>query len=462
MGEWNLERFVKVLKSNIIMMILFALAGGSFLYVKNAKMTIPEYSSTTSVVVANTQNYDIEEYYDEDSEQNANSKKYVSLDNDTYKQIILSESVLGKVIESLNLNMSYGELSKRVKVSQSAKSTIIYITATHNNPEVAAVISEKVANTFLDRLYAMYEKNDTRILDKPHVSKVPSNISPKKYAFIGGFIGIAIAILIAIIREILNKNIKNDYDVESRLGIPVLASIGRAKGDDNLVALETSSLYGESFRVLISNMKHLKKETILVTSNTSGEGKSWVSANLAIIYAKSGKKTLLIDSDMRRGRQDKIFAVSNENGLSNLIENEDRIENIDMSSYKQSIIDNLDLITRGSALFDYSRLLFTDVINKIITEAKKEYDFIIVDGTPNALVADDMLLTKYVDSTLIIVKYNNTKVNDIARMKERIERSGGNVMGIVVNEIPSLGKKYENAYYHYSGYLPAEIKKMRK
>lgn len=462
MGEWNLERFVKVLKSNIIMMILFALAGGSFLYVKNAKMTVPEYSSTTSVVVANTQNYDIEEYYDEDSEQNPNSKRYVSLDNDTYKQIILSESVLGKVIESLNLNMSYGELSKRVKVSQSAKSTIIYITATHNNPEVAAIISEKVANTFLDRLYAMYEKNDTRILDKPHVSKVPSNISPKKYAFIGGFIGIAIAILIAIIREILNKNIKNDYDVESRLGIPVLASIGRAKGDDNLVALETSSLYGESFRVLISNMKHLKKETILVTSNTSGEGKSWVSANLAITYAKSGKKTLLIDSDMRRGRQDKIFTVSNEKGLSNLIENEDNIENIDMNGYKQSIIDNLDLITRGSALFDYSRLLFTDVINKIITEAKKEYDFIIVDGTPNALVADDMLLTKYVDSTLIIVKYNNTKVNDIARMKERIERSGGNVMGIVVNEIPSLGKKYESAYYHYSGYLPAEIKKMRK
>ena len=130
-----------------------------------------------------------------------------------------------------------------------------------------------------------------------------------------------------------------------------------------------------------------------------------------------------------------------------------------MDKYKQNIFENLDIITRGSSLFDYSRLLFTDVINKIITEAKEKYDYIIIDGTPNALVADDMLLTKFVDSTLIVVKYDNTKINDLAKMRDRIVRAGGNICGIVMNEVPSLGKKYENAYYSYSGNLPVKVKK---
>ena len=204
----------------------------------------------------------------------------------------------------------------------------------------------------------------------------------------------------------------------------------------------------EVFRTLRTNIQFMnvnnKLKSLLVTSTVPGEGKSWVSANLAITFAQAGKRVVLVDADMRKGRQHELFEVSNENGLSNyLITASDA--KVDLADYiKPTLIENLYIITAGIVPPNPSELLTSKKMSDLIKALEKSADIVIFDGTPSTIVTDAIILSRFVGSTLIVASHKITKIDDLKQVKRNIENVDGKIAGVIVNKMPIAHKKYEN------------------
>ncbi len=212
----------------------------------------------------------------------------------------------------------------------------------------------------------------------------------------------------------------------------------------------------EMFRTLRTNILFMtsqeKLKTILVTSTRPSEGKSWVASNLAITFAQTGKKVLLIDADMRMGRLGSLFQIPITPGLSNFLSglNEWGIDgDIDVLKYvKQTELKNLYLIPAGNVPPNPSELLGKEITRKMLDKLKEVFDIIILDGTPNLLVTDSLVLTRLVDTTILVASYNETKKEDLQKIKKSIENVGGRIAGVVLNKIPVKSKQYSMDYYY--------------
>lgn len=211
----------------------------------------------------------------------------------------------------------------------------------------------------------------------------------------------------------------------------------------------------------MNSKKSLK--TLLVTSTMPGEGKSWVTANLAITFAQAGKKVVIIDADMRKGRQHVMFNIENRMGLSNFLSGIDemgRNESLDVLKYvKATDIQNLFLIPAGNVPPNPSELLASETTINMIEKLKETFDFVIFDGTPSLLVTDALILSRLVDSTVIVTEHNNTKKENLQKVKKDIENVGGKIAGIILNKVPVNAKKYMSTYYYSSTSMSTTAKK---
>ena len=222
---------------------------------------------------------------------------------------------------------------------------------------------------------------------------------------------------------------------------------------------DPKSPVSETFRTLRTNIQFMntnnKLKTLLITSTLPGEGKSWVASNLAITFAQAGKKVVLIDADMRKGRQYAIFEVSPRPGLSNYL------SGIDSNSEENSmdeIIDyiqetevkNLYVISAGNIPPNPSELLITPKMVNLLDKLKQVSDIVIIDGTPCELVTDSVILSRLVDSTVIVTAHKQTKKDTLQKIVTNIQNVGGKIAGIVLNKIPVSAKKYEQSYYYGS------------
>lgn len=220
---------------------------------------------------------------------------------------------------------------------------------------------------------------------------------------------------------------------------------------------DPKSPISEIFKTLRTNMQFMTAnkglKTILVTSSNPGEGKSWVSANLATTFAQEGKKVIIVDSDMRKGRTHSIFNVDKKPGLSNYLSGVSDIqEKYNISNYiKQTQVENLSVMPAGDVPPNPSELLGNDKMEDLISKLSNMFDVIVFDGTPCLMVTDSLILARKLDATLIVTAHKTTKMGDVEKIKKSIENVGGKIAGIVINKVPISAKKYEHTYYYGSG-----------
>lgn len=220
---------------------------------------------------------------------------------------------------------------------------------------------------------------------------------------------------------------------------------------------DPKSPISEVFRTLRTNIQFMstkgKLRTLLVTSTLPGEGKSWVSANLAVTFAQAGKKVVIIDADMRKGRQYSIFGVSPRPGLSNylsgMLDGEEIDDNL-LNYIQETEVENLYVISAGNIPPNPSELLIAPQMVNLLDQLKEMCDIIIIDGTPSQLVTDSLILTRLVDSTIIVTAQKHTKKEDLKRVITNIQNVGGKIAGVVVNKVTISAKKYEQSYYYGS------------
>ncbi len=226
----------------------------------------------------------------------------------------------------------------------------------------------------------------------------------------------------------------------------------------------------EVFRTLRTNIQFMNNRnlhSLVVTSTLPGEGKSFISSNLAITFAQTGKRTIIIDADMRKGRIYNAFGVSQIPGLSNYLSGID--ENGSTSDKKitgfiqETSIENLYVISAGNVPPNPAELLVSDRMMDGLDFLKTLFDIIIFDTPPSLLVTDSAILSRLVDTTIIVTEHNKTKNEDLAKVKKDIENVGGKIGGVVINKIPVSVKKYNEAYYYSKTSLKSnEIKKAKR
>ena len=244
---------------------------------------------------------------------------------------------------------------------------------------------------------------------------------------------------------------KINFKLEKEQKINILSKIPPKLKNSNS-ELYTNNKHPEmkkAFEDLKINMQFLNvnnkgKNTIFVTSAKNGEGKTFVAANIATSYAKSGKKVVLIDADMQSGKLSEIFNVPNNLGFSNYLSNLDTsgIElNLLINKFiKETTIKNLNIITSGTVPPNPSELLNLPKLKQGIKDLSVFYDVVIIDGNPITESANSLILAKMLNSCLIVVDKRKTKKEELYNITKRIKNVGGKVIGIVFNKVKNKKK----------------------
>ena len=211
------------------------------------------------------------------------------------------------------------------------------------------------------------------------------------------------------------------------------------------------SVVSESIKTLRTNLQFSSVDedikTILITSSIPGEGKSFISANLAISFAQTDKRVLIVDCDMRKGRQHRIFKLSNSKGLSNLLID-------DMTNLKDYInktsVPGVHVITRGTVPPNPSELLNSKKNADLLRVLKAKYDVIIYDGVPCNGLPDSIIMSKLVDKVLIVSSDSMTPKSVLESTKKQLESVNAPVAGDVLNNVNRKNSTY-GKYYGYYG-----------
>ena len=183
---------------------------------------------------------------------------------------------------------------------------------------------------------------------------------------------------------------------------------------------------------------------IMITSTAPGEGKSFIAASLAQSYAASGKKVLIIDCDLRRGRQYEIFGVSNNKGLSNVLVTD--LDGTKIQTIKTKL-PKVYLLPGGTIPPNPSELLESQKMRDVISMLEADYDIIIFDCPPVIGLSDALIVTKYVDTTVIVTAYKSTPVDLLKKSVKALEAVNARIAGVIFNRVPTGGNGYYNKYY---------------
>ena len=264
---------------------------------------------------------------------------------------------------------------------------------------------------------------------------------------LGIIIGLVVGVGLAFFIEYLDTSVKTIDDVERALQAPVLGVIPQNVG---LILEEgVDSPHAEAYRVLRTNILFSRKDdklnSVAVVSAGAGEGKSTTVFNLACVFAQSGHRVLVVDSDLRRPTLHKMLKVSNSLGLTNYLLKQNTLEEV----IQTSNVPTLDFLASGKLPSSSLGILSSAQMRDLINELKQRYDFVFFDSPPIMGVSDASILASEVDMTLQVIQYRRYPQPMNIRAKALIEKVGGNLVGIVLNNI---NMSQDESYYYYSGY----------
>ncbi len=293
------------------------------------------------------------------------------------------------------------------------------------------------------------------IHDRPVVSDRPVSPNVPLNLILGAVVGLIFGVGIAFFLEYLDTSVKSLEDVERYLQVPVLAVVPKDVGV--LHTMNGQSPDAEAYRILRTNIEFNRKNpednAITVVSGGAGEGKSTTLVNLAYICAQGGYTTLMIDADLRRPRLHTFFEINNSVGLSNYLSTNLMLEDVIL----QTPIDNLYFMPSGILPSDAAGILNSRRMSELIQDVKQRFDLVLVDSPPILGVSDASVLASEVDLTMIVVQHRKLPRNMLLRVKQAVENVGGNVIGVVLNNVDVRSDsqyQYYTSYYTY--YAPGE------
>ncbi len=266
-------------------------------------------------------------------------------------------------------------------------------------------------------------------------------------------LGLLLPFLIFAAAEAFNNKIQSKEDIDKVSSIPFLGGIGHNKIKGNLIVHEKpKSAIAESFRALRSNLNYFTgnrdKKVFLITSSISGEGKTFTAINLATVLALSGKKTLIIGADMRRPKLFKDFDLQNDKGLSTYLSGLNSLEEVVQATGH----DNLSLLSAGPVPPNPSELLMTARMKQLMDDVLKQFDYVVMDTPPIALVTDAFVLSHYADHSIFLIRQNFTPKTLLRNVEEFYKTGRLKNISLLLNDIYRTGPGYGYGYNYGYGY----------
>ncbi len=324
--------------------------------------------------------------------------------------------------------------------------------------ELAPVIINEAVNIFSQEARELLGVNNTQIID---TAQDAVKVSPKPVLYILG--GLMLGLLIgggfSFLVDYLDKSIRDIKDLENKFKLPVLGVLPEVSNNDgDLWAQDTKSTYGEAVRSMRVNVEYLLPETgrakiFLVSSANKGDGKSSVMSSLAISIAKIEKRVLLIDVDLRRPRQHRVFKLSNKVGLVDLLVTK---KSFDELVHRDVKVPGLDVLCCGTIPVNPTDLLGSRRLEDFLREQSQNYDYIFLDAPPALGFADPMILGNLADSTIIACDYRNANTDKLRVIIDRLRKSNVRLGGLVINrfQLQSRSDYYYNYQHYYYQYMP--------
>ena len=307
------------------------------------------------------------------------------------------------------------------------------------------------------QLYSLLESeqspNYLAVVQPAQASSSPIRPRVRQDTLLAAVVGLLLALGVIFLIEYLDDTLKSAVDLDQFLGLTTLGAVGQIKGKsyDKLVAhREPHSPQAEAYRIIRSNIQFMAVDrplkVIMVTSPISSEGKSITVANLGVVMAHAGLKTIIVDTDLRRPVQHHLFGLSNRQGLTNLL----RSPGVAINGYlEETEIENLQVLTCGEIPPNPSELLGSQRMGQLLTRLAELADVVLFDSPPVLAVADATVLSKRVDGLVLVTEAGQTRRDVAQQAVVNLRQAGARLLGGVLNRVSHQGRGY---YYYYASY----------
>jgi tyrosine-protein kinase Etk/Wzc len=390
-----------------------------------------------------------------------NNEKNIFLIQVDNKIKTLKQQIIENITNNLNtINLTLSELS--YKSEKLAKEAANLPKTEMNMVNIQRKFNLNTANyTFLlqkrtEAAIALASNNPDYELLEPAREITSEIIKPKTVInyLLALFLGFLIPTIILVVKDLLNDKISSVYDIEHILDRSVFGIIYKNhKNYESVVVDSPKSAISESFRNLRSSiflkLKAEKIKVILVTSSQPGDGKSFISFNLAASIASVGYKTVIVDCDLRRPVLHKKFNDNNSIGVSNVMDRDEKKRADYNSIIKNTSIDDLFFIPAGPFVANPSELIDLGVLDNLILFLKTKYDYIIIDTSPVAIVSDSIQLMKYASQILIVSRLNTTQKDIFSNAIASLESNQINNFEVVLNDMDIEKSPYSGYKSYY-------------
>lgn len=361
------------------------------------------------------------------------------------------------------INKQIGELNSTLKQLPDVQRQYLQL---YREVEVKTQLYTALLNSYQQlRIAKAGEIGNVRIVDTAVEPVKP--IKPKSLLvlvislFLGGFIGM----LIAVLRNMLRTGIKDSGQIENELDLPVYATVPRSPIQESrinilkkkksipiLAVKNSDDIAIESLRSIRTAihfaLANAKNNIIMIAGPSPEVGKSFISTNLATIFAQGDKRVLLIDADMRRGYMHKYFDVDVKPGLSELLSGQADLQKV----LHKTQVANLDVITRGKSPTNPSEILSSNQFKELLEQLQSQYDHIIIDTPPVLAVTDGIIISQYTGVNLIVARYAKSQMKELELTLNRFEQAGVKVNGFILNDIQRASAGYGYGYNYAYAY----------
>ena len=288
------------------------------------------------------------------------------------------------------------------------------------------------------------------IWEKAEVSDFPAKPKVGQNMAVAVAVGLVLGVGLAFLIEYLDTSVKTMHDIESALGIPVLAII--PKDVAILKDAPSDCPDAEGYRILRTNIEFNRKSqnsnTMTLVSGGPGEGKSTTLNNLAFTFAKGGYRTLIVDADLRRPSQHRFFGVENEKGLTDFLTQDIQFEPLVLPT----VVENLFLMPSGRLPIDAVGILNSQRMIDLIEGVKAAYDIVFFDSPPILGVSDASVIASSVDMTMVVVQHRRFPKAMLIRVKQALINVSANIIGCILNNTDTRSDQYYEYYTSYYSY----------
>jgi tyrosine-protein kinase Etk/Wzc len=374
-------------------------------------------------------------------------------------EVVLSLGQLRDSYKALKESLQQAELQANSELRTMPRKQRQFLDITRQQKVMEELYSSLLQRKIQTSISAASTLSNIQVLEPGFSGGWPVSPNPRSFYMTALLIGIAIPVGIGLLIELLNDKVTAKADIDKFTSAPLLGEVGHSDEDDVLIISGSDRKFiSEQFRIIRANLQyvlpHKEKPTILVTSSMSGEGKSFIATNIGGVMAISGKKTVILEFDIRKPKILKGLGIDRKNhkGITNYLMGKATIDDIILPIES---MNNLYVIGCGPIPPNPAELILDSKLEDLFREVKERFDVVVVDTAPVGLVSDAIELGKYADASIYIIRHNYTFKKQVQLIEELYSGKKLPHLSIAINDVQAkmgYGKYYGYVSYGYIGY----------